>query len=269
MVYKQFIKKKITSFKLKINKLAFISKNANVLSKAKRTNQSKLIAKRLGNYIKKTKKSGFADSDFSFKKNINQILEETSSVNYLHFFNEYTPSFFKLFQIPKESAKIDEKAFYNRNSIGYQTRLASFCSRMKKWNHDLKKTQSPERHAKNALFTKKRIHYQSFAFSSNFRKISLPRPFRYSKYNKNKIASQFFYKRTKRKRFYFKKYIKTIHNKKIVRLKGVHFFIPNYIQIDFRTLRAIKIESPNEKERFYPFRISLPKRYSFYRSKGF
>lgn len=106
-------------------------------------------------------------------------------------------------------------------------------------------------------------------FSSSFRKISLPRPFRYSKYNKNKIAGQFFYKRTKMKRFYFKKYIKTIHNKKIVRLKGVHFFIPNYLQIDFRTLRAIKIESPNEKERFYPFRISLPKRYSFYRSKGF
>lgn len=267
--YKQFLKKKITSLKLKLKKITSIPKKSNVITKNTRTSQSKLIAKRLGNYIKKTKKRGFADSEFSFKKNISQLLEETSSLNYIHFFNEYAPSFFKLFQIPNESTKKESKVFYNMNAIGYQIRLTSFCNIIKKWNHDLKQNQSPERYAKNELFTKKRIHYQNFVFSSSFRKISLPRPFRYSKYNKNKIAGQFFYKRTKMKRFYFKKYIKTIHNKKIVRLKGVHFFIPNYLQIDFRTLRAIKIESPNEKERFYPFRISLPKRYSFYRSKGF
>ena len=76
-------------------------------------------------------------------------------------------------------------------------------------------------------------------------------------------------KRTKLLRFYFKKYKKTTQKKKIIRLKGVHFFIPSYLQRDFRTLRAIKVQSPSHKDTFYPFRISLPKRYAFYRSRGY
>jgi hypothetical protein len=118
------------------------------------------------------------------------------------------------------------------------------------------------------VFIDKVLHYQKIGFSSRFRKIMLPRSFRYVAGKKKKIG-YYFSKRNSLMRFYLKKHKKSVHNKKRVRLKGVHFFIPNYLQIDFRTLRVIKIQSPSEEEIYYPFRISLPKRYSFYRSKGF
>ena len=70
-------------------------------------------------------------------------------------------------------------------------------------------------------------------------------------------------------RFYSKRYKSTIRSIKVTRLKGVHFYIPSYLQIDFRTLCAIKIQSPSYEDIYYPFRTSLAKRYSFYRSKGF
>jgi hypothetical protein len=53
------------------------------------------------------------------------------------------------------------------------------------------------------------------------------------------------------------------------RLKPVHFFIPSYVQVDFRTLSFIKIKSPMYKDIHYPFQISLSKTYSFYKSQGF
>jgi len=115
---------------------------------------------------------------------------------------------------------------------------------------------------------KKRTHYQKIAFSNRFRKMRLPRSFHYI-VGKQKKTGHHFFKRTKLRRFYFKKYKKSVQHKKMIRLKGVHFFIPTYLQIDFRTLRAIKVQSPSVDEIYYPFRISIPKRYSFYRSKGF
>ena len=54
-----------------------------------------------------------------------------------------------------------------------------------------------------------------------------------------------------------------------MRRKSVHFFIPSYLQIDFRTLRAVKIQSPSLEDIYYSFRISLPKVYSFYQAQGF
>ncbi len=53
------------------------------------------------------------------------------------------------------------------------------------------------------------------------------------------------------------------------RLKPVHFFIPSYVQVDFRTLSFIKIGSTTYKDIHYPFQISLSKTYSFYKSQGF
>jgi ribosomal protein S4 len=68
----------------------------------------------------------------------------------------------------------------------------------------------------------------------------------------------------------FWKILKKKKRKKItIRLKPVHFFIPSYLQIDFRTLSVIKIKSPLFKDRHYPFQISLSKTYSFYKSRGF
>ena len=76
-------------------------------------------------------------------------------------------------------------------------------------------------------------------------------------------------KRAIRLRFYTKRYKKNLRYKKLIRLKGVHFFIPNYLQRDFRTLRARIRHSPNRETIYYSFRISLAKMYSFYRAKGF
>jgi len=76
--------------------------------------------------------------------------------------------------------------------------------------------------------------------------------------NKNRLIS-LFWKRLKKKK----------RNKITIRLKPVHFAIPAYLQIDFRTLSIVKIKSPIFKDRHYPFQISLSKTYSFYKSQGF
>jgi hypothetical protein len=65
-------------------------------------------------------------------------------------------------------------------------------------------------------------------------------------------------------------YLKRIaRNKRIIRKKNLHFFIPKYMQRDYRTLSIIKVETQKESIIYYPFRLSLNKLYSFYRSKGF
>jgi len=65
-------------------------------------------------------------------------------------------------------------------------------------------------------------------------------------------------------------YLKRIaRNQRIIRKKNIHFFIPKHIQIDYRTLNIIKVETQKESTIYYPFRLSLNKLYSFYRSKGF
>ena len=80
-------------------------------------------------------------------------------------------------------------------------------------------------------------------------------------FNKNdkKLLISLFWKRLKKKK----------RNKITIRLKPVHFFIPAYLQMDFRTLSIVKIKSPIFKDRHYPFQISLSKTYSFYKSQGF
>lgn len=125
---------------------------------------------------------------------------------------------------------------------------------------------------KQAILAQKLTHYQKLAFSLRFRKSALPSSFRYTKMSKQKrqaIVRHHTFKRTKLLRFYFKKYKKEVQNKKRIRLKGIHFFIPSYLQMDFRTLRSVKVQSPSQEDIYYPFRVSLAKRYSFYRSRGY
>ena len=55
-------------------------------------------------------------------------------------------------------------------------------------------------------------------------------------------------------------------SKRIPRLKQVHWAIPKYIHFDVRTLRAVFLYSPAEKEIHYSFKCSLPKIVSFYKS---
>lgn len=56
--------------------------------------------------------------------------------------------------------------------------------------------------------------------------------------------------------------------RRIPRLKAVHWYIPQYMLFDFRTLRAVIVEGPKQEQIFYAFRCSLTKVHSFYRSMG-
>ena len=69
--------------------------------------------------------------------------------------------------------------------------------------------------------------------------------------------------------FYLKRRKKTIRRRKIPRLKSVHFYVPSYIHRDFRTLRAVKLQTATVEDIYHPFRNSLVKIHSFYRSRGF
>ena len=55
-------------------------------------------------------------------------------------------------------------------------------------------------------------------------------------------------------------------NKRIPRLKEIHWALPKYIYMDFKTLRAVFLYSPGVKEINYSFKCSLPKIVSFYKS---
>ena len=186
----------------------------------------------------------------------------------LRLLNMYNSSFKVIAVDSKRISEQTELSVYDIDINEYKKRLSSFYNMAHECVNMVKQTQtvgmSQERHS---VVVKKLLHYQKRAFSTRFRKLKLPRRFRYKKVTK--LVHNRFFKRTKLIRFYFKKYKKAVNNKKRVRMKGVHFYIPSYLQRDFRTLRAIKVQSPSEDEVFYPFRISLAKRYSFYKSKGF
>jgi hypothetical protein len=188
----------------------------------------------------------------------------------LRLFNVYNKSFNELAITADSKALIDKtsNSIYDIDINEYANRLNSFTNIAHECLNLVKQTQvSEQSQERYNIIVKKLLHYQKIAFSTRFRKLKLPRRFRYKKVIKH--AHNRFFKRTKLIRFYFKKYKKAVNNKKIIRIKGVHFYIPSYLQRDFRTLRAVKVQSPSEDETFYPFRISLSKRYSFYKSKGF
>lgn len=108
-----------------------------------------------------------------------------------------------------------------------------------------------------STYFKKRQHYQKLLMSLRLRNSNIVRFTKIKKKGSNLL--QIYKKRAKKsKRF-----------QGTPRLKDVHFYIPAHLQIDFRTLRVIKLKAPLLEETYYPFRISLPKVYSFYRIKGF
>jgi len=194
----------------------------------------------------------------------------------LELFSTYNTSFYERYvsMINKAIKRRTQKQNLRKD----KQRLTQFVKMASDLVHYIK--QNCANSKKTDLFAKKRRQFQKLVFSLRFRKSKLPVAIRYHKQiNKKTDKRQFIYKlrikhndyfrRTKIIRFYRKKHKKAIHNKKIIRLKSVHFFIPTYLQIDFRTLRAVKIESPGQENIFYPFRISLSKRYAFYRSKRY
>jgi hypothetical protein len=71
--------------------------------------------------------------------------------------------------------------------------------------------------------------------------------------------------------FYFLKYRKFKKRRKRTspRLRPVHWYIPPYIYFDIKTLGAIYLYNPLPEEIFFGFKCSLPKVYSFYKSRGY
>ncbi len=69
--------------------------------------------------------------------------------------------------------------------------------------------------------------------------------------------------------FEYKFFKQKMRYKKIVRIKPVHFYIANFLHVDFRTLRSIKTDYPEINEIYYPFRGSIAKISNFYHSRGF
>jgi len=178
----------------------------------------------------------------------------------------YNQSFFnRHLAISKEvqsKAILSNMDFFSAQRQPYPSRLNSFVRRT------FDRSDNNSCLSKRSTFREKCIHYQKLAFSLRFRKLALPSYFQYAT-KRTKVISRSKCKRTKLLRFYFKKAKKTVQNQKRIRLKGIHYFIPSYIQIDYRTLRAVKVQSSSQEDIYYPFRISLSKRYSFYRSRGY
>lgn len=127
-----------------------------------------------------------------------------------------------------------------------------------------------ERLCSSNIIKKKIQHFYKLCLSLRLRKSLLPSLVSLS--NNTKRAKPFVYKAFSRKSlsyFYIKRRKKIIRRRKFPRLKSVHYYIPSYIQIDFRTLRAVKIQIATVEDTFYPFRNSLAKIHSFFRSRGF
>ena len=131
--------------------------------------------------------------------------------------------------------------------------------------------------AQATLTLKKLRHFQKILFGLRLRKSLTPKVVRFtSQLAKAAIKKDspfsFYhrpYSRSSLLRFYSKRRKKVVRAHRTPRLKAIHFYIPTYLQRDFTTLRAIKIQSPSLEDIQYPFRISLAKRHSFYRAKGF
>jgi hypothetical protein len=70
-------------------------------------------------------------------------------------------------------------------------------------------------------------------------------------------------------RFHATRRGKVDRRRKFLRLRPVHFFIPNYLHMDVRTLRAILIEQPSSESVYFSFRGSIIQVQSFYRSRAF
>lgn len=68
--------------------------------------------------------------------------------------------------------------------------------------------------------------------------------------------------------FLLKRKKKALKAQQITRFKKNHWFVPSYIEFNFRTLQGMLIKSPSVKDIHYSFRSSLLKTYSFYKIKG-
>jgi hypothetical protein len=198
-----------------------------------------------------------------------------SSGTALQVISTYNQSFYdrylSMVKTKDEGASVEEEDSVITERRGHTDRLTRFTRRARDRHSYVQQSNfDGVSNEKGFILADKLSHYQKLAFSLRLRKAALPSSFRYFNKQKRQISVRHqTFKRTKLLRFYFKKYKKAVQHQKRIRLKGVHFFIPSYLQMDFRTLRAVKVQSPSQADIYYPFRVSLAKRYSFYRSRGY
>lgn len=165
---------------------------------------------------------------------------------------------------------------YNRSSL---VKSADHKKRFYRYRDRLFKGFSKDVMAisKENTFYKKLHLLQKLVYALRLQKtvqpslISFRKSLQSSRNNNVNRSSNYYrpYKRSLILRFFKKRRKKIIRRRKFARLKTVHFFIPSYIQIDFRTLRAVKVESPSQEDIYHSFRGSMSKVYSFYASRGF
>lgn len=128
---------------------------------------------------------------------------------------------------------------------------------------DLIKKRSDLLIINHVLLRKKIINYYSMYIRRSIRKYRLRRYYKYNprfkKYSAvGNILTYFLvnrrYKKAKKRR--------------IARLKRVHWAIPSYIHLDFRTMRGVFLYAPRPEEVHYSFKCSLTKISSFYKALG-
>ena len=182
-------------------------------------------------------------------------------------------SFFFDYILKNNNVKVIESENVNiiivKNYINFMKKLTDMILCLKKKLDSIedkryKKKELIKMEKLNQLFIKinqyKKLYFNSYFFSIWKQKKTI----RY-------MSNQQFFKKNQKSliRLFWKKVKKQKRNKTVIRLKPVHFFIPKYLQIDFRTLSAIKMKSPQYSDIHYPFQISLSKTYSFYKNQGF
>jgi len=113
---------------------------------------------------------------------------------------------------------------------------------------------------KSALL-KDKIRYMFEAF--------IKRKIRYKRWMVTKTGSQKLLRKNPLYYFLMYRKVKKMRKLAIPRLKSVHWYIPTYIHFDFKTMQAVFLHHPLPEEIYYPFKCSLPKLTSFYRSRGY
>jgi ribosomal protein S4 len=233
--------------------------------------------------IKKIKKKLFFDFNiknktFQIKKlyqyKSNHRVKPKYYMNKVNSLKNFMSSYRVSKEFPESISNIAESGNINviitENNFGMVDALYNITAELKKklnsFEASVNKQKNKEKIEKlERLFVKvkqyQKLYFNSYFFSTWKQKRNM---------RSSNISQSFFKKKQKSLLWLFWKRLKKQKRKKaIIRLKPVHFFIPAYLQMDFRTLSAIKRKTPSYSEMHYPFQISLPKTYSFYKSQGF
>jgi len=127
---------------------------------------------------------------------------------------------------------------------------------LKKKMNNILSTRAALMESKLVLFQHKINFLINFILKRRIKRYSLK-----SKLSTRKGSAQILYFLTRRRMKKTKKFA-------LPRLKKVHWFVPNYIYVDYRTLRAVYLYNPRPEEIVYSFKCSLRAIHAFYRSRG-